>query len=203
MAFAVIGHGLGFDAWPVSLLMVCHTQRLEWVKSIVSTVAVHLSLSLCLVFSLVIRSVAVLAVSTLVLALLGARKKSSHSSSQEGTWFFRTLHGMCFLAASVSILQYALCASSMSEALGTGRLSAAVLVLLTNSGQLTLRKFHVQTDFPFVDWTNDDVVISDGQCWEQGNLSRTRCTGSGSSPMALAKARSGFVSVFKCPEVKE
>ena len=76
-------------------------------------------------------------------------------------------------------------------------------VLFTNSSQSTLWKFHVQADFPFVDWTNDDVVISDGRCWEQGNLSRTRRTGSGSSPMAFAKARSGFVSVFKGLEVKE
>ena len=56
-----------------------------------------------------------------LICVLRGFKKSSHSSSQEGTWFFRTPHGMCFLAASVSILQYALCASSMLEALGTGR----------------------------------------------------------------------------------
>ena len=56
-----------------------------------------------------------------LICVLRGFKKSSHCSSQEGTWFFRTPHGMCFLAASVSILQYALCASSMLEALGSGR----------------------------------------------------------------------------------
>ena len=38
-----MGHGFGFVFWPVSLLMVCHTRRLEWVKSIDSTVSVYLS----------------------------------------------------------------------------------------------------------------------------------------------------------------
>ena len=44
MALAVMGHGVVLAAWPVSLLMVCHAHRLEWVKSIDSTVSIHLSL---------------------------------------------------------------------------------------------------------------------------------------------------------------
>ena len=46
-------------------------------------------------------------------------------------------------------------------------------------------------------------MISDGQCWERGNLSRTRRTGSGSCLMVLAKARSGLVSVSQRPEMNE
>ena len=42
MESAVMGHGFGF-----CLLMVCHARGLEWVKSIDSTVLVHLSLSVC------------------------------------------------------------------------------------------------------------------------------------------------------------
>ena len=44
MKSAVMGHGFGFVVWRVSLLMVCHAHRLEWVKSIDLTVSVHLSL---------------------------------------------------------------------------------------------------------------------------------------------------------------
>ena len=103
MALAVMGHGIGLEAWPVSLLMVCHARQLEWVKSIDSTVSVHLSLRL--VLSRVMRSVSALALSVLLLASLWVRKKSSHSLSQQGTLFFLTSCGMCFLVASCRILQ--------------------------------------------------------------------------------------------------
>ena len=43
MALAVMGHGVVLEAWPVSLLMVFHARRLERVKTIDSTVSVHLS----------------------------------------------------------------------------------------------------------------------------------------------------------------
>ena len=69
-----MGHGFGFVVWPVSLLMVCHTRQLEWVKSIDSTVSVHLSLRL--VLSRVMNSVAALVVSALVLTLLWACRSS-------------------------------------------------------------------------------------------------------------------------------
>ena len=45
MVLAVMGYGVVLEAWPVSLLMDCHARRMEWVKSIDSTVSVHLSLS--------------------------------------------------------------------------------------------------------------------------------------------------------------
>ena len=83
MESAVMGHGFGFVVWPVSLLMVCHARRLEWVKSIDSTVSVHLSLRL--VLSHVMSSVAALALSALVLASLWACRSSLHSLSQQGT----------------------------------------------------------------------------------------------------------------------
>ena len=83
MESAVMGHGFGFVVWPVSLLMVYHAHQLEWVKSIDSTVLIHLSLYL--VLGSVMSSVAALALSALVLALLWACRSSSHSSSQQGT----------------------------------------------------------------------------------------------------------------------
>ena len=83
MALAVLGHGVVLEAWPVSLLMVCHARRLECVKSIDSTVSVYHSLRL--VLSRVMRSVAALALSALLFASLWTRRKSSHSSSLQGT----------------------------------------------------------------------------------------------------------------------
>ena len=56
MESAVMGHTDSLLARPVSLLMVCHARRLEWVKSIDSTVSVHLALRL--LSSLAKRSVA-------------------------------------------------------------------------------------------------------------------------------------------------
>ena len=51
MESAVMGHGDGLLARPVSLLMVCHARRLEWVKSIDLTVSVYLSLHLLLILT--------------------------------------------------------------------------------------------------------------------------------------------------------
>ena len=46
-------------------------------------------------------------------------------------------------------------------------------------------------------------MISDGRCWERGNQSRTRRTGSGSCLMVLPKARFGLVSVSQRLEMNE
>ena len=83
MEFAVIGHCAGVVDLPVSLLMVCHARRLECVKSIYSTVSVHLCLRFS--FSLQNRSFAAMPLSSLVCASVWARSRSSHSSSQQGT----------------------------------------------------------------------------------------------------------------------
>ena len=91
----------------------------------------------------------------------------------------------------------------MLDPVGTGRALAALLTSVVKFVQLALWKFHLRTGFSFVDWMSDGVVISDGRCWEQGNLSRMHCTGSGSCPMVLAKAKSGLLSVFQRPEMNE
>ena len=148
------------------------------------------------------RSVATVALSMLLLASLWARRSSSHISSQHGDIGLFTPRDV-FLGGGGSILQYASYASLMLEAVGAGRASAAILTTLPMSAQLALRKFHLQTGFPSVGWTNDGIVISDGRCCERGNLSRICRTGSGSCPVTLTKASSGWVSVLQRPEMKE
>ena len=65
------------------MLIVCHARRLELVKSIDSTVSIHLTR--LLVFSRVRRSVATVALAVLLFASLLVRRSSSHISSQQGT----------------------------------------------------------------------------------------------------------------------
>ena len=93
--------------------------------------------------------------------------------------------------------------------MGSGRFLTTELTPLVKSVKLALRKFHVQTGFPSVSWTNvgvvtnDGVVISDRQCWNPENLSRTQCIESGSCLKALIRARYELVWVFQQPEMNE
>ena len=57
--------------------------------------------------------------------------------------------------------------------------------------------------FPFAGWTGDDVEISNGQCWDWGNLSRMCCTSDGSCPVTLTRVRSNLVLVFQHLEMNE
>ena len=84
MESAVIRHTDSLLARLVSLLMVCHARRLEWVKSIDSTVSVHLALRL--LSSLAKRSVAADTLSVLDVACVCAHSRSSHWLTQHGMW---------------------------------------------------------------------------------------------------------------------
>ena len=87
MESAVMGHTDSLLAQAVSMLMVCHVHRLEWVKSIDSMVSIHLALHL--LSSLSKRSVAADTLSAFDVACLCAHSRSlnsrsSHWSSQHG-----------------------------------------------------------------------------------------------------------------------
>ena len=82
MEFAVIWHCVGVVDLPISLLMVCQARRLEYIKSMDSTVSVHFSL--CLSLSLVKRSFAASPITLFISASLWIRSMSSHSPSQHG-----------------------------------------------------------------------------------------------------------------------
>ena len=78
MAFAEMGHLEGAVDLPVSLLMVCQALRLEWVKSMDSTVSVQRSLRFS--FNLLIIIESALSTSSLVLdALCSSHSLSKHS----------------------------------------------------------------------------------------------------------------------------
>ena len=82
IAFAVIGHPKCVVFLPVSLFMICHALRLECVKSTYFTTSVHLAMRTSSSFWS--SDVAVVSMSSLVVACWCSRRKWLQLSSQPG-----------------------------------------------------------------------------------------------------------------------
>ena len=159
MTSAVIGQGVGLIAWPISLLIVCHTHQLEWVKSIDSTVSVHLSCLWCSAGSGGQWQCGSLNVASCF--VVGAYEFFTHLIPA-GDIVLSDIPQDVFLGGVRQ--HFAVCFICVIDVggVGAGRASAAILMTLPKSTQLVMRNFHLRTDFPSVDWTNDGVMISDG-----------------------------------------
>ena len=83
-----------------------------------------------------------------------------------------------------------------------GRSSATLFIACLKMSQSVLRKFQRFTGLPDTVCTRNGAVISDGLWWERRNLSRMRLSGSGSSLLQVANAKSGLVLLFQRDEKK-
>ena len=139
MEFAVIGHCAGVVDLPVSLLMVCHARRLECVKSIDSTVSVHLCLRFS--FSLQNRSFAAMPLSSLVCASVWEHRLSREHRlcvHHGGSSFWRRPAARVVGAVQVG-------------GAGVWETSSCHVYLLREAYPVCFRKFHLLTSFPCCD----------------------------------------------------
>ena len=110
IAFAVTGHLECAVLLPVSLFMVCHALRLECVKSTDSTTSVHLALRTS--SSLWSSAVAVVSMSSLVVACWCSLRRWLHLSSHPGILRLLNPRRMLFFTEHISMLQYAVYVAS-------------------------------------------------------------------------------------------
>ena len=122
----------------------------------------------CVLRPAYVSAVAVVLMSSLVVACWCSRSRWLQLLSHPGMYCLLKPRGMLFFATHISMLQYAEYVVYASSAGGFGRPGVLLSVSAVNISQLAFRKFHLLTGSPAIGWTSDGTLMIDGRWCDRG-----------------------------------